>query len=433
MVAWVSAVEETDPDGTVLSSSDRLEATRAAGGEEERGAFLAKRAEILRVHLNGEWVVPATPGVPGWAKAVLIGGALVGGVAVDRLDGGQDINVLAFPLMGLLLWNLLLYLLMVVGCLRGGGAGQGMLARVVEKTCRGAGGEVRQRFFGLWWPMAAGKEIAGLRLVLHLAAGAAALGVVGGMYWRGLATEYRAVWESTFLSAEVAGTFLGVVLWPASAISGAGVPEIGGAVFSREETASWIHLFAVTAGLVIVVPRVVLAGVLGIRVKRMGRRMLSYGDSWAGYEEGLRNQLRGGATVVDVVAFASELQNRGRSAVRGYVVARWGGGAVVEFGDVVGYGDEDAFLGKCGSMLGGVTVVVFQLTATPEDEVQGQFMREIRARRPGEVIMLIDGRGFEERFGAMAEYRRRVEERRSAWRTVIRGDGFETVMLGEEG
>ena len=105
---------------------------------------------------------------------------------------------------------------------------------------------------------------------------------------------------------------------------------------------------------------------------------------------------------------------------------------MVEFGDVVRYGDEDVFLEKCGSMLGGVTVVVFQLTATPEDEVQGHFMREIRARRQGEVIMLVDGRGVEERFGSMAEYRRRVEERRSAWRIVIRGDGFGTVMLGEE-
>ena len=64
---------------------------------------------------------------------------------------------------------------------------------------------------------------------LHLAAAALAAGVLLGMYARALAVEYSAGWESTFVDAATLHLVLGVVLGPASMISGiplASLPQL---------------------------------------------------------------------------------------------------------------------------------------------------------------------------------------------------------------
>ena len=54
--------------------------------------------------------------------------------------------------------------------------------------------------------------------VLHVGAIAFALGALASIYLRGLASEYRAGWESRFLGANAVRSVLGAVLGPASAL-----------------------------------------------------------------------------------------------------------------------------------------------------------------------------------------------------------------------
>ena len=53
-------------------------------------------------------------------------------------------------------------------------------------------------------------------LLMHALAAALALGLIGGMYLRGLVFDVRAGWQSTFLDAGSVHAFLATALAPAS-------------------------------------------------------------------------------------------------------------------------------------------------------------------------------------------------------------------------
>ena len=56
-----------------------------------------------------------------------------------------------------------------------------------------------------------------IALCLHAAAATLALGLMGGMYLRGLVLDYRAGWQSTFLQADTVQAVLSTALAPATA------------------------------------------------------------------------------------------------------------------------------------------------------------------------------------------------------------------------
>src|SRR5690606_33379829 len=113
--------------------------------------------------------------------------------------------------------------------------------------------------------------------VLHVSAIAFAIGALAGLYVRGLAFEYRTGWESTFLDAEAMRAVLGFVLAPASMITGIPLPECPRLAAMRlpgtsgESAAPWIHLYAVTIALVVVIPRTLLALYERAREHRLAR------------------------------------------------------------------------------------------------------------------------------------------------------------------
>ena len=75
-------------------------------------------------------------------------------------------------------------------------------------------------FVRQWLQASASLNTARALSVLHHAAAAFAFGALAGLYTRGLAFEYLAGWESTFLSVETVGGLLQAVLGPASFLTG---------------------------------------------------------------------------------------------------------------------------------------------------------------------------------------------------------------------
>src|SRR5690606_4083180 len=96
-----------------------------------------------------------------------------------------------------------------------------------------------------------------LSRLLHLAAISFALGALAGLYLRGLAFEYRAGWESTFLDASSLHALLHLVLGPAAGLTGIVLPDEARIEAMRfpastgEQAGPWIHLHAVTVALVV--------------------------------------------------------------------------------------------------------------------------------------------------------------------------------------
>jgi len=113
-----------------------------------------------------------------------------------------------------------------------------------------------------------------LRRLLHSMAIGVTIGALLGMYVRGLFFAYRVVWQSTFVNDPGTIAFaLRMLLGPAAVVLGQPLPNTEDAVRllaeGGEPAARWIHLYAVSALLFIVVPRALLAVSASRRLRRI--------------------------------------------------------------------------------------------------------------------------------------------------------------------
>ena len=188
---------------------------------------------------------------PSWAGWLVVVGAFLLGIGTDAVgSASHTVNILAPPLLLLMLWNVAVYALIAANSL------------------------FKSRHFKL--PKLDQTEAIALArgtTVMHWAAAALALGALLAMYWRGLVFDYQALWQSTFLSASSVHTLVGTVLSPAAWLGSffGGVPFPDLASFEQlsapamnggnvgENAARWIHWYAITVFLVVLLPRCLLA------------------------------------------------------------------------------------------------------------------------------------------------------------------------------
>ena len=127
----VQAVEEADRDGVLLSPQARAAATRRVfddpAGSADDSVRLRTRALVLRDDLRHE--APALERLlhpPRWrgpVVAVAVAAAATSGALTNALGPARHVSVLAFPLAGILAWNLLVYAALVARRQRRGRAG----------------------------------------------------------------------------------------------------------------------------------------------------------------------------------------------------------------------------------------------------------------------------------------------------------------------
>ena len=111
-ILLVKAIEETDSAGTLLPPADRAaaarEAHRAAGDDAQRVGVERARillAKVVARHPFLNTVASLSGGSAAAGAAVVVLGVFAG-VALSALDGTRRINVLAFPVFGVVAWNL---------------------------------------------------------------------------------------------------------------------------------------------------------------------------------------------------------------------------------------------------------------------------------------------------------------------------------------
>lgn len=479
----VRAVERIDPKGGILAHDLRADAGKEAGGTAlleadsldkpessrlsgDESAFLAARAGRLEERLRQKNALPKrmdAMSIPGWLGPVLIIGVLLAGFFSANLgrDGAQ-LNILALPLLGILAWNLVVYVLALIGLMTGA---SGRRAGFLTSMARKLGKSVKERpgnSAGLsreeevelaveWFEEKLPIHSSRLGTILHIAAAALAVGGVGGLFYQGWAVEYRAVWESTLFTADSLSKFFGFLFAPASWVSGieipldtlpeiqrgAGLETMGGSALP------WLQLYAVTMGIFVVVPRLVFAVAYRAHTARL-RANFPLSQSICSYLIEILRGLKGESQVAVIIPYAYVPESRARDAVRALLHDLWGGGIFPEFIPPVDYGDEDEFVEKPLPNDPRFTVVLMNFSTTPEDEVQGFLGKSLRDRltkesEPGDersLLILLDAAGFTERFHALPEFERRASERTAAWERVMdrAGIGVATINLpGQNG
>ena len=135
-VLLIHSIEETDRAGEVIPLADRADASRAvlrdsgklaeaqpsAALSPQSLAFLIKRSQRLldRLKLRSPAVIHvlALAGGLTWLGRFVLVAAVAVGVSLSALDGSRRINILAFPLIGLIAWNFFVYVALILTWLR---------------------------------------------------------------------------------------------------------------------------------------------------------------------------------------------------------------------------------------------------------------------------------------------------------------------------
>lgn len=496
-VVLVRAIETADAGHAVLSEDDRKYASRSARelaawqASDSKSAvtqehFLQQRSEQILKRLAER--TPAFAafqkralGLPGfWAALPLL--ALFAGALLDRIADPHRVDLLSAPLLFIVGWNLLVYVVLLVWALvpgrRTGWAGEGLLRRLsvgkvaAPRKLPAALATGLGNFMAEWARLS--EPLTRLRLsrTVHLSAAAFALGAVISLYARGLLTQYAAGWESTFLDATQVHTLLSWLFTPALTVfpflqgftladiealrfgmqAGAGAassaaPGLAGAPGALSGPASaalaggagagerWVHLYGATILLLVVVPRVVLASIAALRARRLARRFPL--DLEHPYFRKLADSIGAGTpAVLRVLPYSftlDEARDRGLWAVAAMAL---GAQARVLLRPTVPYGEEpkealqallqDARFDEAGVT---VTAALFNLSATPEKENHGAFLDYLGRHSKRGVAVLLDESGMVERAGGQGGADARIAERIALWRQFCSFHGTAATVV----
>ncbi len=475
----IKAIEESDRAGTLIPPADRVAATRAARREVDASsdgvppssAFDARAVRLLtaRAETLTHRVVTRYPFVEtlltqrglAWAGRMLLLASLVIGLSLSALDGSRRIDILAMPLLGLLAWNLLVYMLVAVDALRPR-AGRparhtwaqllttASLSRVKRLIVRSGAfnavlAEALRRFIGEWSAAMRPLLVARAARLLHLCAAAAGVGLVAGLYLRGIVLDYRAGWESTFLDAAQVRAILAFLYAPAAAVTGIALPDTAHIAAIRmtaglggEGAARWIHLLAATTMLFIVLPRLALATILTANIWRRTLRAPPPA-SLQPYFRSVFGALDGERGLIAVLPYAYEPFGGATAALRRLLSGAFGDSLVITLHAGARYGEEETFLRQLAGRgeTAEIIVLLFNLAATPEDENHGVFMTGVRdwlqrGQPHTQLLALVDERPFVARMAGAAE--ERIAQRKTLWREFIAARGLSAcfVDLGDE-
>ena len=465
----VRAIESEDHDALLLTREDRLYATRTAqsqapvgaGSGRETAAFLERRAGLVLERLGPRYPNLARVGAlthwPTWLSWGVPLFAFLVGLMAHQIDGNR-FNILAFPLLGMLAWNAIVYSWIVIGGIagklsRGREEGTHPLRRMIERLGRPAVARLAAQptleraaaRFGRDWNRVAGPLTRHrASRTLHLGAAMFAAGVLLGMLFRArYAAEYSAGWSGTWAGAErEIADLLSFILGPASLLTGIGLPDAAQLVRlrgSQENAGNWLVLWSVTGLGFVIIPRLLLAAWNGMR-SIVGERRLAVPGNEDFYVRSVLRDATGRPGSARVVPYAFHPPVPARERLERLLGAVLGNNTRVRIERTVEYGAEDGWLRAEGERLGEADhlVLLFALGSTPEAENHGAFAKGIRERLGGGtgLTLLLDDSGLRRTLRGQASAERRLEERLAGWQTVLAPVGIAPVVvsleLGEE-
>lgn len=291
------AIDQVDTQGRLVGATERERLEQdalAATGDPARGqpvdarAWLLARADRLlelvshrQPRLAALAQPPAWQHWAGWLLPLL---ALMLGGFIDRIDNPKQVNLLSPPLLAFVLWNLAVYLVVLAMAVWPRRAppppSSSWFSQLLERRTGGLRGDVAKAFGLAWFRHAGALEGQRWRRILHTCAAAWAVGVALSIVAGGLVREYRVGWESTLLDlpqvhALLRALFAPVVaLLPIEPFSQAELARLhfgSGVDVGRLEARRWVGLYVALLGVLVVLPRTLLALWAAFRHYRLAR------------------------------------------------------------------------------------------------------------------------------------------------------------------
>ena len=460
-VVLVRAIETMDRKHEILSDDDRMYASRSARELAEWQAsgsklavtadhFLQQRSEQILKRL-----AERTPALRAflrrgtgakWLSVALPLLALLLGAGIDRISDPHRVDLLSAPLLAIIGWNLLVYLVLLARLLapaaRTGPARTGLSPGLgfVYPFSRFSGGRAALprklhatlaaalvEFLSDWTRLCGKLTRLRLSRTMHLAAALFAAGAVLSLVARGFLSQYVAGWESTFLDAAHVHAVLSVLFAPVAwlfQLPGFSLTDIEALRFTDPITQApfaaggkrWVLLYATTILLLVILPRLVLGAVAHWRACRIAAHFPL--DLDQPYFRHLRGKMGGPPGVLRVLPYSftlDEARDRGLASVAAMLL---GEQARVMLRPSSSYGDEPVDALGSAALIDpaiSLTAVLFNLAATPENENHGAFLEHLLRAAPRAIAVLVDESSLAERLAMQAGGRSRVDERIALW------------------
>jgi hypothetical protein len=428
-VVLVRAIETADQKKEILSDDDRMYASRSARelaqwraadrkAEVTGDDFLQQRSEQILRRL-----AERTPAFANFIKRrnpltafslALPVIALLLGAGLDRITDPHRVDLLSAPLLLIIFWNLLVYLGLLAWLFVPSRPRAQRRLNVPRKMPQVLSAALLD-FMREWSQLSARLTSARLSRTIHLSAAMFAIGALISLYARGLLSQYAAGWESTFLDAGQVHSLLSFLFAPAVALfhlQGFSLAEIEALRFPQTTAAAggarWVHLYAATILLLVVVPRLLLAALGQWRAMLLVRRFpLDLDQPYYRKLNDFMGMAKGGMLRVLPYSFTvDEERHRGLGQI---AIALFGEQGRVMLRPSASYGEEPQG-GLRDDADVSITAALFNLTATPEQENHGAFLDYLVKNSPRGVAVLLDESGYLERMG-----QERLAERTALW------------------
>ncbi len=448
-VVLVQTIENTDDERQLLSDDDRMYASRSAmaAAQWDASDHQSEVTPALFLHQRAQQILQKIaerhPGFSpfiasrNWANGIGIALpllAVVCGALLDRITDPHRVDLLSAPLLLIILWNLLVVAVslirLVMPASRKRRIGTGLLGRLTSSSIlapRKLPNKLAAALssFGVAWvELSAPLTSARLNRMFHFSAAGFALGAVISLYLRGMFSQYLAGWESTFLNAEQVHAILATLFTPAIAVfqlPGFSIAQVKALQFAQSASPSggalWVHLYAGSLFLLAILPRLLLALTAAWKEYRLAKNFPI--DLRQPYFRNLTANIGStGPVLLRVFPYSfaiDELRDKNLNAVARMLL---GEQARVMLRPSTAYGQEpqDALQGATLDDTGmPLSVVLFNLSATPEKENHGAFLDHLQRGTARGISVLIDESAYLERVGAQAGGEARVRERIALW------------------
>ena len=438
-ILLAKAIEEHDQDHWTASDSSllsmRVAHSLGEGATPER--YLSTRADRLLEEANTKGIstkVSTQSSLPRLLGLLLILGAFICGALSDRLTGSDHfINLLSAPFWGVVLWNLLAYLIILLSAIGLFGLARrqnlplrGALLSLVQKCSANpfAKGH-KAAFFESWARLTA--PLAGIRIArtLHLAAICFALGLIASLLVRGLSTAYWVGWESTWLAdrADIVKTMLDCTYGLIPAVAGLpAMPDAAAVAGMRADmlpytqagatAAPWLIRMILILAASVIIPRLVLALINTWRLKvREKNSKLEIAEPY--YQELLAESAQN-AALGSLKIIAPEKNSPELQAFLHTILKAWGelgGNAIV----TANLADPEAPLPEIDIQGKTLIALVLEGASTPEYDVHGAIIDsavKLAESKQATIVGLLNMTSFAARQKA---YPARIEQRITGW------------------
>lgn len=437
LLTWTKVLEEEALKRRKITISELKEVSarcaREVGEQADFKKLLLTRAEGVLELLRSKSAVPfkKPQGIPylaiGSVLAVL---AFVGGILTNEFSVTDNrINLLSPPLLGVIAWNLIIYCWIATALVFNRGKSPvGYIRRtfasaVLKLQTRGSHGqEALVSFYGKWTeaelPLLRGR----IAEILHFSAALFGLGLIASIGIHGWGTEYTVGWESTWLSDKPAAVltfinlFYGMIPVNADLFNQLTPQVIESMKFGADgqNAAPWLVQLFYIISLIVVVPRILLGLYAYAKARYIENHFPIDLDSV--YYSNILRQWRGQTMLIQIIPFSYPLTDKVKDGIQKFASELHPENSRCIFSEAQ---HENTKLPEIPAGEQTEVIAVFAMTSTPETEVQGRFIAELKQKALDSKALLrvvIDTSGFLARF---ANTPQRIAERKKNWSNFL--------------